>query len=99
MSFRVGQQIICIDADPPKIACWTGAWLVKNRIYTVREIGLKTALGNNPALRLHEVCFSKSDHTFNVRRFRPLITKSTDTGMSILRKLQDPANHKILEGA
>lgn len=108
MTFHVGQRIICVDASLLRqYAPWkarpsdTLDGLMQDARYTVRAIG---EYSGEPSVWLAEInrtILPRWEHFgepgFSPQRFRPLTEKSTDAGMEILRKLQDPINHKILE--
>ena len=79
MNFRVGQKVVCVDA---------GGWvqrLSNGKTYTVTAIG---EAFNRNWVGLYETP-GKHDLQWESRRFRPLIEKSTDTGMAILREILD----------
>lgn len=102
MAFHVGQKVVCVD-DAKHPEFHLPGWmyygdldgLTKGRIYTVRsvyndpyshrlcisleEINRKAMFSNDPD-------YHHSDGFWS-GRFRPVVEKSTDTGMAILRKL------------
>lgn len=98
MTFRVGQKVVCVDADEADVArpapigamCW-GAWpndLVKGRVYVVRDIG--PTADDRPGINvvgLRENC----DSRFLARRFRPLIdtTKQVDEMRELIRPIME----------
>ncbi len=92
--FHIGQKVVCVDETPVK-PDYTMDGLTKGHTYTIRWIGKYThpldGLGQNITVRLEELCRKPSpigsDVPFLARRFRPLIEKSTETGMAILRKI------------
>jgi len=103
--FVVGQKVVCIVdkvnwvvPDPRIIDP------VRNQIYTVREI--RAGIFNkkiNPieaiGIRLIEIDNSGWDREepyFEHTCFRPLDTRSTETGMKILQGILDDENHKDL---
>lgn len=102
MAFRVGQKVVCISDDWEfRARAYANTLPQAKAVYTVREIlDLPTGCG----LTLEEIRDlvrwpdkPASEAAWTSRAFRPLIDKSTDTGMAILRKLLDPAHHKITE--
>lgn len=106
MAFRIGQQVVCVDdtfsrrwVDEPG----TPNLPKKGAVYHVRAtFNWEFLNGYNPALLLVELVnpqygwrlpFGRviCEHPFAARRFRPLIEKSANTGMAILRKVADDA--------
>ena len=90
--FHIGQKVVCID---DRIGYFTlKRTLTKGQIYTIRgfdnfcvdALGIhleEVILPNYPKDSLwpdQEMCYRAS-------RFRPVITKSTDAGMAILKKI------------
>lgn len=95
MAFYVGQKVVCVDADSPGITggyIWEkGEEIFNGRIYTVSRtwidywgyavvdlVEVKRVQGTRPC-----------PIGYGVFRFRPLVEKSTDTGMAILREILD----------
>lgn len=101
MAFRVGQKVVLIK-DVWKDHLWM---LIPNRpilgvTYTVRSCGISSSSG--PRLLLEEISnpdgpwrCSIKEGSFPEQRFRPLIEKSTDTGMAILREILDRESYVI----
>lgn len=101
MNFRVGQKVVCVDDT------WVNPYWIKNTpnkpllgaVYTIRCIragrrGCSVLIEeiSNP---LHS---SGIELGFYARRFRPLVERKTDTGMSILKSiLADAENYKVKE--
>lgn len=100
MNFRVGQKVVCVDAEAhgkylapglrPKRTSDPLHGLTKGAIYTVREL---TGYMGFPSIRLMEIRrpVSTNFHVevgFANARFRPLIERKTDIGFAheILRK-------------
>lgn len=97
-NFRVGQKVVCVDDCFPSTHL---ALPVRGAVYTVREI-VPDWFPGRTALRLEEIInpetpwsdLTMSEVAFNARRFRPLVEKKTDTGMSILTQiLRDVENN------
>lgn len=89
MAFRVGQKVVCVSA---RVCVTPGPEPVFGSTYTIREI--ETDYKGDLGLRLQEIQKPISHHHnkeygFYAFRFRPLIEKSTDTGMAILREILD----------
>lgn len=86
MAFRVGQKVVCVDdrrVDHNVIS----APLVSGTIYRVRKVS-----GNG--LCVEEILGAPypnefSEWAFFIYRFRPVVEKSTDTGMAILHEILD----------
>ena len=85
--FYVGQKVVCVDAERPKMFRWSKDHLTKNAVYTVRKVGMITG-GGSSGICLHEVMLW-TDSPFNQRRFRPIVEKKTD--ISIFTEI---LNHK-----
>lgn len=91
MSFHVGQRVVCIDDGPGLNPIGP---LCKGQIYTIRgfsndprdpELGVYL----EEILNLHP--FHGVEINYRASRFRPVIERSTETGMAILRKVADDA--------
>lgn len=107
MSFHVGQKVVCVDngerAQGPNHHRLISSYLEIGTTYTIRKISnRKLALvwlrGVNRAGPYNGGIWG--DGGFFSDRFRPLIERSTDTGMAILRKVADDASKKrvLVEG-
>ncbi len=96
MSFHVGQKVVCVDDRLPSDK---GPWrVVLNAVYTIREFDDEDPLSPIGVV-LEEVRCGipdgwKKEGGWRMNRFRPLIERSTDTGMAILRKVADDASKK-----
>ena len=94
MAFHIGQKVVCVDARETGI---DRNVLTKGAVYTVRWIGPRASTHptlpemNTPlAIRLIEVPRrTHSDNPFSIARFRPVVEKSTESGMAILREILD----------
>ena len=85
----IGQKVVCINNK--NLVYPGGKPLILNQIYTIGEIDPNCGgVVGFLILELHE----EGDRLY-WWRFRPV--QSTETGMEILRKLQNPANHKNLD--
>lgn len=84
MAFRVGQKVVCVDASPGRHG-YAPRYVNEGEVYTVSRL---TISNDGPALRLIEVNFDPLDWLL-CHRFRPVVEKSTDTGMAILREILD----------
>lgn len=90
MAFYVGQKVVCIDDAMHSFNAIKPA-LSKGTVYTIaglQDVGkenFKLVLAEQPGQdrdgNLH------ADFGYRATRFRPLIEKSTDAGMSILREI------------
>ena len=87
MSFRVGQKVACIDdrACP----CCGARPLQKGTVYTVHRA---FSAWGAPTLTLVEVAVPAAHSGFRAIIFRPVVSRSTDAGMAILRQIL--ADHK-----
>lgn len=100
MNFHVGQKVVCIDAPGPKNDFERRLMIFaqKGAVYTIRsmlpagdEIGLRFFEIRNPEV----FCFDVQqvlEPAFRASLFRPLIERSTETGMAVLRQIL--ADHK-----
>lgn len=104
MAWRVGMKCVCVEDRPnsvlgippsPGFTGWSGNMhgLTKGKIYTVRALGTDEFTGN-PVLLLVEIVrpmnrFATREQGFRTDRFRPLVSRSTDTGFSILADIRD----------
>lgn len=71
-AFRVGQEVVCVDASPCSCGCVSA--LVKGEIYRV----IKTEGGFDPGIWLAEIEAPAEHDGFAAIRFRPLVTRKTD---------------------
>jgi hypothetical protein len=98
MVFHVGQKVVCVDADDT--SAHGRKELSEGSVYTVRWVGqndrkhpARPELSNTVGVRLIEIPIrSHGDNPFSALRFRPLVSKSTETGMAILREILDREN-------
>lgn len=102
MNFRVGQKVVCVnDNNGPGVGSICRGHRVVSMtcklengvIYTVRSLGTCWQDGS-PGIRLHEIArpiasITGEELCFFAHRFRPVIEKSTDTGMAVLREILD----------
>lgn len=103
--FRVGQKVMCVDADcMDNILEGIPARIVEGAIYSVTWCGQwkgKTCVRLAGIIRNREEPHYKN-WPFAAYRFRPIVEKSTDAGMAILREILDresfdektPEHHK-----
>lgn len=93
MAFRVGQEVVCIDDSAP--ACGFGETPKKGETYVISRIG-DSSLGSPNFIDVDGVKPNHPDYPgFRSSRFRPIIKKSTDTGMAILREILDRESYAI----
>lgn len=107
MHFHVGQKVVCVDGRARSVWHVDTIAPVTGSTYEVAAIGLTN--GNDPGLKLVGLELtgnngritgrSFKDVFFGAWRFRPVIERSTDAGMAILRKVADDASKKIREKA
>lgn len=99
MAFRVGQKVVCVN-----VTGHFGTWhpvgdlgaLTLNAIYTVKSVGIYREC---PTVWLEEIVreirmVDFGEPGYSILRFRPLIEKSTDAGMAILREILDRETDK-----
>lgn len=67
-NFRVGQKVVCVDADQSQ-------GLIAGNIYTVKSKG---TCCNRPGVFLVEFHSGRADIPFYAYRFRPLVEKKTN---------------------
>lgn len=101
MAFRVGQKVVCINDQGT--TCLNQKELCSGAIYTVRWIGSMSSVKwsanalrtDGLGIRLNEFVrgpcptAGEADQPFSIRRFRPVVEKSTDIGMAILQEILD----------
>lgn len=85
MAFRVGQKVVCVDADGDFLP---SGQIEEGRVYTIREVGLTVT--DEGGLRLVEVDLSAPgyvgrhsrkpvrDNFYRASRFRPVVERKTD---------------------
>lgn len=106
MTFKVGQQVVCIADYAESAKHWRVHCPVKDQIYTVRNLEFRS---HTPSLRLREIVNKERNHwtaiglvycepSFASECFRPLMERSTETGMAILRSLLTPERVRDLCG-
>lgn len=98
--FKVGQKVVCVDTDihqelekPGLVYNRELDGLVKNKIYTIRDIGF-SHFENYPVVWLEEIRRPRPhrhagfpEAPYWAGRFRPLQERSTETGIAILRSI------------
>lgn len=94
MNFRVGQKVVCIDADP-SLDGYVHTQLCLNSIYTVRGIDTEPDALGNIGLWFVEIADAptrggKFTTSFRASRFRPAVERKTD--ISIFTKMLDGAS-------
>lgn len=83
MAFHVGQKVMCVDAGPNCVGDYSA--LIHGEIYSVAEL---VDGPEGQAVVLWEIPMPSNHwYGFNPTRFRPIVSKSTDTGMAILREI------------
>lgn len=93
MAFKVGQKVVCVnDQFKPLDSKVFSALPVKGQIYTIRLIYGPNVHGYG--FLLAEITGMPwpgdgEERGFLATRFRPLVEKSTETGMAILRGILD----------
>jgi hypothetical protein len=94
---KPGDKVMCVDGDFPNSG---GPLPIKGEVYTISEIVFwdhwPAVPYSGPAVFLTEIarrrCVTDNRiHPFGVRRFRPVQTKSTETGMAILKSILNGA--------
>ncbi len=80
MAFRVGQKVVCVDADPHSRG-WLGPWLegeapVEGNVYTVKAIAI-SADTDDLAIQINEISRVKR-WGYGAFRFRPAVDRKTD---------------------
>jgi hypothetical protein len=97
MAFRVGQKVVCVDANSNDPRCgpgWRADPLRNGAIYTIAGFG--TSKFGETCLLLEEAKnTAMHQYGYHPRRFRPLTERSTEAGMAILRSYLVTANGKV----
>jgi hypothetical protein len=94
-NFKIGKKVVCVDGSRPQVGDYPEAFPIEGCIYTIRgfEIGRGDEIGEigvvleeivNPPREFVQGCHELS---FKPERFRPLVSKSVEAGMDVLRKL------------
>lgn len=96
-NFHIGQKVVCVDTWNDDTLENQAVGPIKGIVYTIREIGIFHPVQNDiVAVRLveiqnpvHNVLWGNGTYEvcFGAFRFRPLITKSTETGMAIFKEI------------
>jgi hypothetical protein len=98
MAFHVGQKIVCINTKRLSDRETIARFLSEGAIYTIRKVGecpYAPYRKWGPVVWLEEIIVNGGnserwpDFPFAALRFRPLVEKSTDAGMAILRDILD----------
>lgn len=96
--FHVGQKIECIQPDAGRGTAWLADAdrLVLGGVYTV--IGLVSINKGGEDVPCVQLAEAKNswlfDGAYAADRFRPLVERKTEAGMSILREIADKATVK-----
>ena len=93
MSFRIGQKVVCINAENFCGGTWTpGYELIKGEIYTITHLGLLIGSGR-PGCNIAELPpHPRHECRFGIFRFRPLVDRKTD--ISIFTRMLDGVRDK-----
>jgi hypothetical protein len=85
MTFRVGQKVVCVDADSGRGGWLRGEELHNNRVYTIASIGIDPSDGESVVelievrrLRTHRAPDGWDFSGYAARRFRPIVERKTD---------------------
>lgn len=110
--FTRGQKVAVKDDTPLRSQGPSGEIVPQlGVVYTVRDVSESILRPGEARIQLMEIVNKPLNYKhggygecwFYARDFRPVVDtekkQSTETGMDILRKLQDPANHRITEDA
>lgn len=95
-TFKVGDKVVCVDDTSESTISWLKS-IKRGETYTVRWVGVRGKTGSI-CVRLEGVRrmnFSGEDVPLLASRFRPIVSRSTDKGMSILRGLLDKADKPV----
>jgi hypothetical protein len=81
MTFRVGQKVVCVDANPHSLGYRGPGWHpqeapIEGAVYTIRSIGISP---DCPLLAVQLVELRRPyKWGYGVTRFRPVVERSTD---------------------
>lgn len=108
-NFHVGQKVVCVHDE------WVGSGiqtrlgilcpLQKGEVYTVSEVGLTDGIGlsgvraTKPGIRVKEVPNPIPSKMWDAGRFRPVVERGTEKGMSILREILTKTGKPVEEAA
>jgi hypothetical protein len=95
MAFRVGQKVVCVNAEPDTPAGYEWLYngdmdgLTKGDVYTIRRITKtrRPGYGAFDGIRLCEIVRKGNDPAYFAARFRPAVERKTDTGFAILTEI------------
>lgn len=94
--FWIGQKVVCVDdspSDDPRCGPggdWVPNYPKRGQIYTVRGISNTGSIVLDEIMNpIREFLGGDAEAHWKPHRFRPLVEKSTDTGMAILREILD----------
>jgi hypothetical protein len=94
MTFRIGQKVVCIDAQCAAGFDWYGFPPTEGAVYTV------AGFGRNPVYGHEVIKIAELGHPwgYKPRRFRPVVERKTDISFAheILRKASKPARAPAL---
>ena len=95
--FRIGQKVVCVNAANRHAGKIIRGYrvtadlngLTEGAVYTVRGFGTAWTDGSSTILlgELHRPPFLGVEQGYVVSRFRPVVEKSTDAGMAILKEI------------
>lgn len=91
---KPGDKVVCVDSDvheewqPPWASGGDMGGLCKSKTYTIEDV-YYCEFHSQIVISVYEIRreFEGKNAGFDVLRFRPVQTKSTETGMRILRKI------------
>lgn len=89
MTFRVGQKVICVDDEQPRIRIRP---VVRGGVYTIRDIGEEPLYPGQYWVLLEEIRNTARDAlgelAYRTSRFRPIVERNTDISFAheILKK-------------
>lgn len=100
--FVVGQKVVCVNDEEVPVAAIPGAiflffglnGLTRGCVYTVREV-YQAEYSLVPLVKVREIYRPDADDGYSALRFRPLVERGTETGMSILRDLLNKTDKPV----
>jgi len=102
--FRLGQQVVCVNADKDGPGIWLGDPPVVGAVYTIRAMRPTSAKVEGEPLvwlyfeEIHRLAiWPYGELGYWHTRFRPLETRKRETDISVFREILDKARKGQLE--
>lgn len=89
--WKAGMKASCVNGAPRKGRHWAGPRPIDGETYTVSRVfnGIDRANGGRATMLFLEELGDNNGWGYLASRFRPIVSRSTDTGMALLREIAD----------